>query len=404
MKLTKEDRYIRRRLRLARKQAREFYLCRKYPINPKKIVCTTIEGTTGFSCNPKYIALELLRRRQDLDLVWLVDDMTKKFPQGIRKVKNTLKNRAYELSTAAVWVDNSRKQLECRKRPGQFYLQTWHASLHIKPTGVDRGASFSKIAELVSRHDSDMVDILITNSPWMEEHAPRSIVYDGATSRTGSPRVDVLINNRAECRARFRVKYGLAEDTKLLLYAPTFRSGNQGTNRSIAKQDVMPDFGRLKETLEKKFPGKWAIALRLHPQLTVRHIEAGLSGNNNFVIDASREDDMSEVLGACDILLSDYSAMSFDASYMHLPVFLYVPDLQEYIDERGGLMWNLDELPFIKAGSDEKLFQAIANFDGDDYEKEVSAFLSVHEILEDGKASQRVTDIIEKYLGGDGVA
>lgn len=404
MHLTKEDRYIRRRLRQARKQARQFYYCRKYPINPKKIVFTTIEGTTGFSCNPKYIALELLRRRQDLDLVWLMDDMAKEFPPGIRKVRNTLQNRAYELSTAAVWVDNSRKQLECRKRPGQFYLQTWHASLHIKPTGVDRGASFSKIAELVSRHDSDMVDILITNSPWMEEHAPRSVVYDGATSRTGSPRVDGLINNREECRAKFRTKYGLVEDTKLLLYAPTFRSGSQGTSRSIAKQDIMPDFGRLKEVLEKKFPSKWAIVLRLHPQLTARHIEAEVSGDNNFVIDASREDDMSEVLGACDILLSDYSAMSFDASYMHLPVFLYVPDLQEYIDERGGLMWKLDELPFIKAGSDEELFQAIANFDGDDYEKEVSAFLSVHEILEDGKASQRVTDIIEKHLGGDGAA
>ena len=125
MHLTKEDRYIRRRLRQARKQARQFYYCRKYPINSKKIVFTTIEGTTDFSCNPKYIALEILRRRQDLDLdlVWLVDDMAKDFPPGIRKVRNTLQNRAYELSTAAIWVDNSRKQLECRKRPGQFYFR-----------------------------------------------------------------------------------------------------------------------------------------------------------------------------------------------------------------------------------------------------------------------------------------
>ena len=43
MKLSREDRYIRRRLRQARKQAKEFYYCRKYPINPKKIVFTTIE-------------------------------------------------------------------------------------------------------------------------------------------------------------------------------------------------------------------------------------------------------------------------------------------------------------------------------------------------------------------------
>ena len=59
MKLSKEDRYIRRRLRQARKQAREFYYCRKYPINPKKIF-NTIEGSSGCSCNSQYIALELL--------------------------------------------------------------------------------------------------------------------------------------------------------------------------------------------------------------------------------------------------------------------------------------------------------------------------------------------------------
>lgn len=100
------------------------------------------------------IALELLKRRQDLDIVWLVDDMTKEFLAGIRKGKITLKNRAYELSTAAVWVDNSRKQLECRKRLGQFYLQTWHASIATKPIGLQRGASFTKIARMVTEHDS----------------------------------------------------------------------------------------------------------------------------------------------------------------------------------------------------------------------------------------------------------
>ena len=147
--------YILRRKIKAAIESIPFYLWRLRPIQRSKIVFCTIEGTTGFTCNPKYIALELLRRCKDYDLVWLVNDMTKPFPKGIRKVHNTLWNRARELSTAAVWVDNSRKQLEVRKRKGQFYLQTWHAKLGFKPTCLDRGASFSRIAELVSRHDSD---------------------------------------------------------------------------------------------------------------------------------------------------------------------------------------------------------------------------------------------------------
>ena len=228
MKLSKEDRYIRRRLRQARKQARQFYYNRKYPINPKKIVFTTIEGTTGFSCNPKYIALELLRRRQDLDLVWLVDDMAKEFPTGIRKVKNTLQNRAYELSTAAVWVDNSRKQLECRKRPGQFYLQTWHGSIWLKPLGLERGAKFSQIAYYVSAHDSNMVDVWLSNSLWMEEHAAGGLVYKGQFIRFGSPRCDVIIKDRAFWHSKVRTHYDIPMDANILMYAPTFRSGVRG--------------------------------------------------------------------------------------------------------------------------------------------------------------------------------
>lgn len=399
MHLTKEDRYIRRRLRQARKQAREFYYCRKYPINPKKIVFTTIEGTTGFSCNPKYIALELLRRRQDLDLVWLVDDMSKKFPAGIRKVKNTLKNRAYELSTAAVWVDNSRKQLECRKRPGQFYLQTWHASIAIKPIGLQRGASFSKMARLVTEHDSRMIDVYVTNSAWVEDHAASGMLYHGKMIRTGSARVDVLINERERLRKNFRDKYGLREDEKIILYAPTFRSGSQGTARAPELQNQMPDFGKLKMALERTFGGSWTIVLRLHPQLTARNISAGMTNDADVnVIDASREDDMCETLGAADALLTDYSALAFDAAYIYLPVFLYVYDLKNYIEDRGDIVWDLEDLPFPYAENMDELLCCIDRFDNEDYSKSSGVLWRRVGVIEDGHASVRITDIIKKIL------
>ena len=117
-----EEEYIKQRLREAEEQSMAFERCRHLPIYPRKIVFTTIESTTGFTCNPKYIALELLRRHGEYELVWLVNDVTKAFPEGIRKVENTLENRAYELSTAKIWIDNSRKQLEVRKRLGFLNL------------------------------------------------------------------------------------------------------------------------------------------------------------------------------------------------------------------------------------------------------------------------------------------
>ena len=398
MNLTKEERYIRSRLRTARKQAREFLLCRKHPIDGKKIVFTTIEGSTGFSCNPKYIALELLRRMREggihYDLVWLVDNMGKEFPPGIRKVKNTLKNRAYELSTAKIWIDNSRKQLECRKRPGQIYIQTWHAKLGFKPTCLDRGASFSKIAYLVSKHDSSMIDYVLSNSDWYDRTLPTGMLYTGKVLRTGSPRCDILVNGRGEARETVRGKYGLPRDAKLLMYAPTFRGGSQGTNRTVEKGDHAPDYDALLDALQRRFGGEWAVLLRLHPQLTARRIESGAAGKK--LIDISREDDMYDILAGCDAFMTDYSSAAFDAAVMRIPVLLYADDYAEYERERGRLLWDLGQLPFPLAENDGELEEAILRFDREAYKKGLEELFQATGMVEDGRASARVCDEIEK--------
>ena len=303
------------------------------------------------------------------------------------------------MSTAAVWVDNSRKQLECRKRPGQFYLQTWHASIAIKPIGLQRGASFTKIARMVKGHDSRLIDLLVTNSKWVEDHAALGMLYSGKMLRTGSARVDTLINNRDELRKNFRQKYGMDKDTKIVMYAPTFRRGSQDTNRNPELQNKMPDFAALIKALEKRFGGSWTVVLRIHPQLTVRHISASLPEEvENNVIDASKEDDMCETLGAADVLITDYSVMTVDAAYIKIPVFLYVYDLRDYINDRGELMWNLHTLPFPFAENMEALVHSIEVFDNEKYYEDVAGLFNELEVKEDGNASKRIVDVIENII------
>ncbi len=396
--MTSEERYIRKRLREARRQAREFYYCRKYPIQGNKIVFTTIEGTTGFSCNPKYIALELLRRNLGLDLVWLVDDMTKEFPRGIRKVKNTLKNRAYELSTAKIWIDNSRKQLEVRKRPGQTYINTWHGHLAFKPVGLERGELFSKIAYLVSKHDSALIDYVITDSRRTDERVARSMLYDGEKLTYGMPRCDILLDNhrRDEAKRNIRNLYDLDADEKLLLYVPTFRGGSQGTNRSIEKGQHAPNFSRLLQTMTEKFGGRWTVLLRLHPQLTARHISAGV--HQSRIVDVSKYDDMYELLAASDACLTDYSSAAFDAALTYMPVFIYADDVKEYEEERGSLQWDMRALPFPFAETDDELNGAVQSFNEKQYDKKLDEFFEQIGMVRGGDAAKKTADLIEDLL------
>ena len=394
--------YIIKRLAKAKCQSILFYANRIFPINPRKIVFTTIEGTTGYMCNPKYIAEEFLRRKKtggiDYDLVWLVNDDTKSFPEGIHVIKNTLTNRAHELSTARFWIDDSRKQLECRKRRKQIYIQTWHAQLAIKPIGLQRGAHFSRIAYLVSKHDSDMIDYFTSNSSWFTNQLPEGHIYNGKVLKTGSCRCDMLINKKEAKQCEIRGRYHLDRGTKLLMYCPTFRSGSMGTNRTLDKgEDNFPDFTKLRRAMEDRFGGKWVILLRLHPQLTYRHqTYEGAKDREEGLIDISKEDDMYEILAGCDAFLSDYSASAFDAAVMRIPVFLYMKDYEEYIADRGRLMWTREELVLPCAMSEAELYETIRSFDEEAYRKRLEDFFAKIELLEDGHASERVADFVEE--------
>ncbi len=430
--MDREKKYIQKRRWKGRVQSIPFYLCRLRPIRKRKIVFCCIEGTTGYTCNPKYIAEELIRRDAGYELVWLVNDVSKKFPEQIKVVRNTLWNRAYHLSTARFWIDNSRKQLEARKRKGQIYIQTWHAKLGFKPTCLDRGASFSKMAYLVSKHDSDMIDYVLSNSKWYDDTLPTGMIYDGPVLRTGSPRCDILVNDREEGRRRVRERYGLAEDVKIIMYAPTFRGGSQGTDRTVETGQGFPDYGRLIKALEERFGGEWCVFLRLHPQLVARNLDLDVTGVlisdraemhgrskgqkpgregragqiaggekhseempvYRKIVDVSRIDDMYEVLAGCDAFMTDYSSAAFDAAVMRVPVLLYAEDYGEYERERGKLLWNLRELPFPLAQDDGELERQILGFQDERYQAKLKNLFRETEMVEDGKAAGRVAEAL----------
>jgi len=419
--MKQEKWYIQKRIWKARMQSVLFYLCRVFPVQKNKIVFCCIEGTTGYTCNPKYIAEEFIRRQAGKKLVWLVNDTSKVFPKEIKVVRNTLLNRAYHLSTAKFWIDNSRKQLEARKRMGQIYIQTWHAKLGFKPTGLDRGASFSKIAYMVTKHDSDMIDYWLSNSDWYDNTLPTGSIYEGAILRTGSPRCDILIKakNDAEYKAEVKRellrKFGLrdvissdmnveqqmtaeADDIHFIMYAPTFRGGSQGTNREIVAGQGFPDYKRLIESLEKRFGGTWIVLLRLHPQLVARNLDLevgeSLAELQGKVISASRIDDMYEVLAGCDAFMTDYSSAAFDAAVMEIPIFLYAHDYAEYEGERGKLLWNLRELPFPLAIMEEELEERIELFDEGKYQVKLNKLFEETKMVEDGYAAKRVVEWI----------
>lgn len=405
----KESNYIRYRKIKAFGTRLCFYLCRIFPIKPNLISVCTFEGKGGFGCNPKYIVQELHKRNPRYEFVWFVNDMTKEFPDYIKKVPNTLWSRAYWLSRSKMWIDNYRKPYGTCKRKGQYYLNTNHFTVGFKCTGLWRGDGFSHMAYLVSKNDSDMIDDLVIDSDWCEAVSQKGLVYDGSYLKTGSPRCDVLFGNRQQYKDSFRKKHNIPLDAKVVMFAPTFREGAKDGKRVVFSEIWTIDFKRLINNLEKKFKGTWYLCIRVHPQLAPTFKEYKNLEIQERLIDESQADDMYEVLAGMDAYITDYSSAAFEAGFAKIPVFVYADDIEQYTQERGCLMWNfsteeLDHvtnnreitphmdvvLPFPVATNNEVLEGNIHEFDEVRYGEKIDDFMEQLGVVFDGDSSERL--------------
>lgn len=394
--------YIFKRKVKAFAYSRLYDMCRIFSIDHRKIVMWTFEGDGGYGCSPKYVAEELLRNSREkkagYKIIWLVKDTNKQFPKGITKVKDTLWNRVYHMSTAGTWVGNSRTFYGTRKRRRQCYIQTWHGTICIKPIGKYRGKLFPKMAHIVSAYDSKLIDYVLSGSGWCDHAYRDGLLYGGRIVKTGTPRCDVLFNQRDKKCIQLRREYRIPSDAKILLYAPTFRGGGQSTKRAVNTEEATVDFRRLIASLEKRFGGTWYVFLRLHPQLAARMQRMKSHQGSSRLIDVSQRPDMNEIIAASDAFLTDYSSAVFEANLIGIPGFIYADDLEEYIAERGDLFFDMYELPFPVAQNNDELMENIERFDEEEYRKQTEVFREEYGIMEDGKASKRVVKLIEHKI------
>lgn len=398
LKKSKEEKYISKRRCDAFKESIPYYICRIFPIKKNRIVVWTFEGLGGYADSPKYIVEEILRIDKEKgtkhEICWLTNDITKEFPDDITVIRNTKWKKAFYLTTASWWISNTRTIYGTKKRKGTKYLLTWHAIHGIKPIGKFRGDKLPKIAQICSEADSKMVDYVISGNERRHMELPDGLFYYGKIIKTGSPRVDILLNGRTAMRQRYIEKYNLPENAHFVLYAPTFRGGSQKGDRSVQAGITTLNFDAMINKLNERFGGDWYVLLRLHPQVAAVLDKMPVESENPRLIDVSQLPDMAEIQAASDVLITDYSSSMFESLVIDQPVFLFVEDYEQYVKDRGELRFKLEELPFAFAKNNDELLSGIQIFDNDKYKAECKALRDELDFYEDGKASERIAHLV----------
>lgn len=356
-----------------------------FPIR-NKIMFISYYGK-GIECNPKYIYEEIVRRKLNMSIYWGISnhENVNQANQNIHFVKYKSFLFYYHLMTSKFWISNVRLPFYWPKRKEQKYIQTWHGGLGIKKVEADVAEKLSPVYVMNAKHDSEIADLMLSNSQWLTNLYKNSFWYNGEILESGLPREDIFTLPCIDIRKKVYQYYQIEEKTKIVLYAPTFRENGNCDCYNI-------DFERLLSTLREKTSSDWKIILRLHPNIRNK---SNLFQYNNEILDGSQYLEINELIIASDMVISDYSSCMFDAMLAGKIVVLYASDICDYNKDRGTYI-KFEDLPFPLAIDNDSLNSIIVNYDTSKKDILYKKFLKEKGFYKMGQASSQVVDWIEK--------
>ena len=273
-------------------------------------------------------------------------------------------------------------------------IMTWHGTV-IKDITEDFDATYSykkwvRYLKLKSYPDQ-YIDYVLTPAKGKYEHEILTKAFRVDSTKIldlGYPRNDILFNYNLDFKKKLRKKYGIPNNIKrVILYAPTFRDA--GSLRFPFKTKDLENLNGLLEEMEA--------VLLFKGHAYEKKINFGELKYINLV---RKPSDIQELLIISDLLISDYSSVTFDFLLTMRPVILFPYDLEVY--EKGrGLHYDLREIAPGPIVYDVKsLIENVKNFEEIDVEyknireKINDRFNKYH----DGKSSERLLTFLNIHF------
>lgn len=353
--------------------------------NKKDIVVFVSFGGTQYSDNPKAVSEYLHIKYPEINQVFLVNNVKefrKLVPSYIICKKNTYFKNFYYLNIARVVVDNDSlayaNQKYFMKSEEQLFIETWHGDRGFKNCFKALGKNnynYKFVAE------SKKIDYYLTGSEYAENNARRMFNFNGDFLKIGCPRNDIFFENKNDDVVR--KKLNIDKNTKILLYAPTYRSYTENEEKI--------DFEKVIEVLEKKTKCKWVLVYRTHHH-------SNFVRNNKYIDGRSLFNDMSDILPFVDLLITDYSSCAGDFALSGKGVVLYLSDYENYNKFDYGIGFDINESPYLTAKNNEELLSILKSYSDEDFSNNSKEILKFYGCYENGSASQKLCDIIYDFL------
>lgn len=369
---------------------RVFYL---FPIKKNRILFSEYEGNT-YRCNPKYIFEYMYRNWGDsYEYIWVIKDRALiPTEYSVKYIKHLSLSHLYYLATSRIMITNLSVEPIAPPRKGRIFVNTWHGGGSYKAGGLSATYYskahmfyFKTLRNLRAKSTSFLISSCQRAS---EVFADEVRISPDHILPIGMPRNDVFFLPKNEQTAIIREKicrqYGIAENTMIVLYGPTYR----GHERYCQHIDWTIDADAVCSAVRKRFGMQTTFLYRCHRNV--------LDDKQSIVhtIDASEYPNIQELLLATDLLISDYSSLIWDFSLTYRPGFLFVPDLEEYIQVTK-LHTPIEQWQYPNARTIDELCALILQYDEEVAVNRIRAHHQLMGSFENGTATKTFCEFLQ---------
>ena len=338
------------------------------------------------------------------ELVWVLN---KKEPSALE----ILKKECPDVKTAYLYSSNGIKELLRSKfvvttdvlpvtpHFGQRTIQLWHG-LPGKKTGYEHPLGVKDLYLYMDRWTTDFV----TTSELVVGAFVRQFMINPRKFRIlGQPRNDGMLKNIKNSRDMLSeiLKVDVEQYEHVILYAPTYRYTSYLKDFDASVRVVKSLFKR--EFID--FLERNGILLVIKPHKLVAQTiapEVRERPNLKLLTDShlmKRLLTINDIMGAFDILITDYSSIFEDYILLNRPIVFYLPDRKELEQKSGFLLPYNFFAPGDKPKTVDELMASLRAYMEDphkDKEWRETVKSLLYEVGDDSKSSERVYNALIK--------